>query len=82
MASVANSGSNTSYYLYSGIWYRSLSPRHMGLDDYASVIHVISEGGINYTEVYNKSGGVQLISDKNVILPIITKNIISYKKGN
>lgn len=54
-----DSGANTSYYLYSCSWYRTLSSNTFDSDSHASVIHVSNDGRIRGAWVHNVAGGVQ-----------------------
>ena len=55
-----NPSNNTSYYLCSGFWYRTLSS-HSGYESFASVIRIGGGGGVNGAEVNSSDGGVQIL---------------------
>ena len=61
-----NSGENTSYYLHTGSWYRTLSPGHITFDSIVRVIHIDFDGSINYAPVsYSNGGGVRPVISLN-----------------
>ena len=54
--SESNPGNNTSYYLYTGAWYRALSPNHVGLDLHYQVIYIRNDGTVGNTWIDEVSG--------------------------
>lgn len=52
-------GTNESFYLQSGTWYRMLSPLDFWSVSYARVIDVNNDGHISSSWVHNYDGGVR-----------------------
>lgn len=51
---------NNSFYLYSGIWYRTFSPNNLFTNNHTNVIRVHTDGSISGNWVDDENGGVRI----------------------
>lgn len=58
--SSSDSGANSIYYLYIGVWYRTLSPNRLSADSCASVNRISGSGIVGSNDIYSPDSGVQI----------------------